>query len=84
MSPLHPNGFQDKKTYDVHIGDVPVKPIGESDKPLSRVSFQICAHVWVIRGCFQDWEYYKHVAQDPEFDKEQGKKSHAVIWPGIY
>jgi len=59
--------FMDKKTYDVHIGDVPVKPIGESDKPLSR-----------------DWEYYKHVAQDPEFDKEQGKKSHSVIWPGIY
>ncbi|CAJ0592482.1 unnamed protein product [Cylicocyclus nassatus] len=23
----------------------------------------------------KDWEYYKKVAQDPEFDKEQGKKS---------
>jgi len=35
-------------------------------------------------GRIQDWDYYKHVAQDPEFDKEQGKKSHAVIWPGIH
>jgi len=23
----------------------------------------------------KDWQYYKNVAQDPEFDKEQGKKS---------
>lgn len=23
----------------------------------------------------KDWQYYKQVAQDPEFDKEQGKKS---------
>lgn len=23
----------------------------------------------------KDWQYYKKVAEDPEFDKEQGKKS---------
>lgn len=23
----------------------------------------------------KDWEYYKKVAQDPEFDKEQGKRA---------
>ena len=23
----------------------------------------------------RDWEYYKKVSQDPEFDKEQGKRS---------
>ncbi|CAD6184974.1 unnamed protein product [Caenorhabditis auriculariae] len=28
----------------------------------------------------KDWEYYKKVAQDPEFDKEQGKKSNFSLF----
>jgi len=30
----------------------------------------------------KDWQYYKQVAQDPEFDKEQGKTSKvSVVFP---
>ena len=28
----------------------------------------------------KDWQYYKKVKQDPEFDKEQGKKSNVPLW----
>ncbi|PAV86211.1 hypothetical protein WR25_26767 [Diploscapter pachys] len=28
----------------------------------------------------KDWEYYKKVSEDPEFDKEQGKTSNVRMW----
>jgi len=32
----------------------------------------------------KDWEYYKKVKEDPDFDPQQGKTSTFKFWPTVY
>ena len=32
----------------------------------------------------KDWEYYKKVKEDPDFDPEQGKTANFKFWPKVY